>query len=63
MEKKFLSREYKVYYYCDVCNREVESSGLAGLSNPQKYRHTCKCGETYWLNREYPFETIELTEI
>ena len=28
--------------------------GYVGMSNPPKYNHNCECGESYWLEKQYP---------
>ena len=41
-------------YECDECNELVKFTGLIGMSNPPKYKHTCKCGVVYCLDIQYP---------
>ena len=57
MEKKIEIRAYEVRYYCDECGKEVEFVGYTAMSNPPKFKHNCECGESYWLDKQYP--TIE----
>ncbi len=54
MEKEFEAKTYKVKYYCDKCDKEVKFTGNIGMSNPPKYKHSCECGEIYYLNKQYP---------
>ena len=45
---------YEVTFYCDECNELVKFTGMIGMSNPPKYKHACKCGAIYWLDKQYP---------
>lgn len=57
MEKQREVKVYEVKYYCDKCGEEVSFTGYVSMANPPTYKHNCKCGEAYWLRKQYP--TIE----
>lgn len=54
MEKEKQVVPYEVAFYCDECNKLVKFTGMIGMSNPPKYKHTCECGAIYWLDKQYP---------
>ena len=54
MEKEKQVVPYEVRFCCDECNELVKFTGMIGMSNPPKYKHVCKCGAVYWLDKQYP---------
>lgn len=55
MEKKIEIRAYEVRYYCDECGKEVEFAGTTTFRNPPQFEYVCcECGQTYWLEKQYP---------
>lgn len=57
MEKKTEIKVYKVRYCCDECGKEVRFKGTMTFRNPPQFEHICECGQTLWLDKQYP--TIE----
>lgn len=53
MEKEVELKVFKIDYYCDKCNKKLVFSGIT-TGHPPIYKHSCKCGETYWLDKCYP---------
>ena len=54
MENKREIKVYEVKYCCDECGNEVEFTGTATIHNPTQFEHICKCGQTLWLDKQYP---------
>lgn len=63
MIKKNRVNSYELRYYCDKCGKEVMFTGMVNLSNPVKYKHACVCGETYYLNAQYPTIDFEMVDM
>lgn len=59
MEKRNKVNAYEVRFYCEKCGKEVMFTGMINLSNPPKYKYFCVCGETYFLNKQYPMIDFE----
>lgn len=49
-------KTYQVVYICDVCRRgEMKPTGMALLTAPPQYPHTCdKCGASTTFREIYP---------
>ena len=52
-QNKYILEGNKLKYYCKKCGTDVKLTGLVCFSNPQKYQHTCECGEVYFLDMEF----------
>ncbi len=52
-QNKYILEGNKLKYYCKKCGKDVKFTGLVCFSNPQKYQHTCECGEVYFLDMEF----------
>lgn len=59
------SKEVKVYMdrlYCDVCDEEMEFTGMVLTSYPPQYPHSCpKCGHRITTTEQYPKVRYEQT--
>ena len=59
MERTFEAKVYKTAFYCNSCNQEVEYTGQTCAIGGYSYKHRCRCGLTYMLDKIYPVITYE----
>ena len=54
MEKRFEFKATEIVYCCNKCNEIVEYSYIVTIKDKPCFKHTCSCGESYWLDKKYP---------